>query len=125
MIQTIKDGIWECIKDKEVALFMIFSNEGEILWHRGRDVRGRTIGEGKDFCRSYCLEALKKRREIGRSDCLIRLNGNGQSESAMYLRIRQLLVFPVSDELFFYLDSGNTVPFLEKEIGELRVLGNA
>jgi hypothetical protein len=25
LIQSIKDGIWECIKDNEVALFMISS----------------------------------------------------------------------------------------------------
>ena len=43
MIKSIKDSIWDCIKDKEVALFMIFSDEGEILWHQGREVRGRTI----------------------------------------------------------------------------------
>jgi DNA-binding NtrC family response regulator len=123
MMQSIKDGIWECIRGKDVALFMIFSAEGEILWHRGRAVMGGTIAEGKGFCRSYCLEALKKRREVGKSDCLIRLNGNGQSESAMYLRIKQLLVFPVSDELFFYLDSGGNGPFLHEEIAELKTLG--
>ena len=31
MMQSIKEGIWECIKEKDVALFMIFSVEGEIL----------------------------------------------------------------------------------------------
>ncbi|MCU0236879.1 MAG: sigma 54-interacting transcriptional regulator [Acidobacteria bacterium] len=123
LIQSIKDSIWHCIKDKDVALFMIFSAEGEILWHRGRAVMGGTIAEGKGFCRSFGLEALKKRREVGRSDCLIRLNGNSQSESAMFLKIKQLLIFPVSDELFFYLDSGGNGPFLHEEIAELKTLG--
>ncbi|MBU4269077.1 MAG: hypothetical protein KJ808_09565, partial [Acidobacteria bacterium] len=76
LIQSIKDSIWDCIKDKEVALFMIFSDQGEILWHQGRGVRGRNIIDGKGFCRSYCLEALKKNREIAEVDCLINLNGH-------------------------------------------------
>jgi hypothetical protein len=68
MIKSIKNSIWNCIKDKEVALFMIFSDEGEILWHQGREVKGRHIHDGKGFCRSYCLETLKKLREIAKED---------------------------------------------------------
>jgi DNA-binding NtrC family response regulator len=123
MIEMLKKTIWDCIKGKEVALFMIFSDQGEILWHQGREVKGRTIGEGKGFCRSHCLDVLGMRREIDVEDCLVSLNGNCKSESARYLRIKKLLVFPVSDDIFFYLDSGNSEPFLEKEIVELRVLG--
>jgi transcriptional regulator of aromatic amino acid metabolism len=123
LIQSIKDSIWDCIKDKEVALFMIFSDQGEILWHQGRGVKAQTIGEGKGFCRSHCLEVLNMRREIAVENCLVNLNGNCFSESALYLRIKKLLVFPVSDNIFFYLDSGNMEPFLEKEIVELRALG--
>jgi transcriptional regulator with PAS, ATPase and Fis domain len=123
MIEMLKKTIWDCIKGKEVALFMIFSDQGEILWHQGREVKGRTIGEGKGFCWSHCLDVLGMRREIDVEDCLVSLNGNCKSESARYLRIKKLLVFPVSDDIFFYLDSGNSEPFLEKEIVELRVLG--
>lgn len=123
MINSIKDSIWDCIKDKEVALFMIFSDEGEILWHQGREVKGRNIAEGKGFCRSYCLEALKKHNKIEKADCLVNLNGNCFSESALFLKIKQLLIFPVSAELFFYLDSGSREPFREKEIIELKALG--
>jgi DNA-binding NtrC family response regulator len=123
LIQSVKNSIWDCIKDKEVALFMIFSDKGEILYYRRRHVKGRTIGEGRGFCCSHCLEILNMRREIAAEDCLVSLNGNCISDSAMILKIKQLLIFPVSAELFFYLDSGNTEPFLEKEIVELRALG--
>ncbi|MCU0236730.1 MAG: sigma 54-interacting transcriptional regulator [Acidobacteria bacterium] len=123
MIETLKNMIWDYIKDKEVALFKIFSNEGEILYHRGRDVKGRTIVEGKGFCRSHCLEALKVKRGIGAESCLVNLNGNGFSESAQLLQVKQLLIFPVSVDLFFYLDSGCREPFREKEISELKILG--
>jgi DNA-binding NtrC family response regulator len=123
MIKSIKNSIWNCIKDKEVALFMIFSDEGEILWHQGREVKGRHIHDGKGFCRSYCLEALKKQREIAKEDCLINLNGHCFSESALILKIKQLMIFPVSKELFFYLDSGSSESFLEKEILELKTWG--
>lgn len=123
MIKSIKDSIWNCIKDKEVALFMIFSDEGEILWHQGREVKGKHIKDGKGFCRSYCLEALKKHREIAKADCLINLNGHCFSESALILNIKQLTIFPVSKELFFYLDSGSSESFLGKEINELKTLG--
>lgn len=123
LIESFKNSIWDCIKDKEVALFMIFSDQGEILWHQGRGVRGRNIKDGKGFCRSYCLEALKKPREIEGSDCLINLNGHCFSESALFLSIKQLLVFPVSSDIFFYLDSGSNESFWEKEINELKTLG--
>jgi DNA-binding NtrC family response regulator len=123
MIQAIKNDIWDCIKDKEVALFMIFSDEGEILWHQGREVKGRNLKDGKGFCRSYCLEALKKHNKIEKADCLVNLNGNCVSESALFLKIKQLMIFPVSAELFFYLDSGSIEPFREKEIVELKTLG--
>jgi hypothetical protein len=123
LIKSIKDSIWDCIKDKEVALFMIFSDEGEIIWHQGREVRGRTISEGKGFCRSYCQEALKKRRCIAGENCMINLNGNCFSESAQFLKIKQLQIFPVSGDLFFYLDSGSSEPFREKEIIEVKILG--
>lgn len=123
MIQAIKNDIWDCIKGKEVALFMIFSDQGEIFWHQGREVKGQTIGEGEGFCRSHCLEVMNMPREIAVENCLVNLNGNCFSESALYLRIKKLLVFPVSNDMFFYLDSGNMEPFLEKEIVELRALG--
>jgi DNA-binding NtrC family response regulator len=123
MIKAIKDSIWDCIKNKKVALFMIFSDEGEILWHQGRKVNGRNIKDGKGFCRSYCLEALKKHRKIDKTDCLVNLNGNCKSDSAMLLKIKQLLIFPVAAELFFYLDSGSKEPFHDKEIIELKTLG--
>jgi len=123
MIETLKNMVWDCIKDKDVALFMIFSNEGEILYHRGRAVKGRTIAEGKGFCRSHCLEALKGKCGIGAESCLVNLNGNGFSESAQLLQVKQLLVFPVSADLFFYLDSGGSEMFREKEISELKILG--
>lgn len=102
---------------------MIFSSEGEILWHRGRPVSGRTIAGGGGFCRSYCLEALKKRRRVEDENCLVSLNGAPASESALLLQVRQLLVFPISRELFFYLDSGGNGPFPDKAIVELKALG--
>jgi hypothetical protein len=100
MIKSIKNSIWNCIKDKEVALFMIFSDEGEILWHQGREVKGRHINDGKGFCRSYCLEALKKQREIAKEDCLINLNGHCFSESALILNIKQLIICVLREALF-------------------------
>ncbi len=123
MIATIKNIIWDCIKDKKVALFMIFSNEGEILWHQGREATGRTIMDGRGFCRSYCLEALKKPGKITGENCLVNFNSGSLSESALLLQIKQLMIFPVSEDLFFYLDSGCSEPFFEKEIVELKTLG--
>ncbi len=123
LIQAIKDSIWQCIKNKEVSLFMIFSNEGEVLWRQGREVKGKTIRDGNGFCRSYCQEAINKRREIGKTDCLVNLNDNGFSESALLLQVKQLMVFPVSDDLFFYLDSGGSESFRKEEIAELKILG--
>ncbi|MCG2810403.1 MAG: sigma 54-interacting transcriptional regulator, partial [Candidatus Aminicenantes bacterium] len=62
-------------------------------------------------------------REIAEVDCLINLNGHCFSESALILNIKQLMIFPVSAELFFYLDSGSNESFREKEINELKTLG--
>ena len=38
MLEIIKNKIWGLLKDKEVSLVMIFHRDGEILWHRCREI---------------------------------------------------------------------------------------
>ena len=46
MLEIIKNKIWELLKDKEVSLVMIFHRDGDILWHRGREIKGKSIEKG-------------------------------------------------------------------------------
>jgi len=123
MISTIKKAVWNCLKGKEVALFMIFTKEGEILYHRGREVEGRTLAEGHGFCRALCLEALQHCRVEYTEGCLVYRNGEGLGDTAEALRVRGVMVFPVSAELYFYLDSGSKEGFTERDRIELQTIG--
>ena len=49
MIESIKTKLWELLKEKEVSLAMLYNIKGEILWHKGRRIQGRTIIDGQGF----------------------------------------------------------------------------
>ena len=123
MLEIIKNKIWELLKDKGVSLVMIFHRDGEILWHRGRKIKGRSIGKGEGFCKSYIIKSLKDLKGVEKKDILVTLSGEGGSDSAEYLSIKSLLILPINEEFFVYIDSGNKEFFTEMEINSFRLLG--
>ncbi len=106
MIETIKAKLWDLLREKEVSLAMVFNREGEILWHRGRKIKGRTIGEGEGFSKSAIQRTLMSRNAVEKEDVLVSSVVNGLPESACILKIKCLLIQPVSDNFYLYIDSG-------------------
>lgn len=106
MIESIKAKLWDLLKEKEVSLAMLFNRQGEILWQRGRKIKGRTVGEGEGFSKSYILRALKSKNTIEEEDVLVSSVVNGLPESASILKIKCLLIQPVNDSFYLYIDSG-------------------
>jgi len=122
MLEIIKNKIWELLKDKEVSLVMIFHRNGDILWHRGREIRGKSIEKGEGFCKSYIKKSMKDLKGVEKKDILVTLSGKGGSDSAEYLSIKSLLILPINEEFFVYIDSGNKEFFTEMEINSFRLL---
>ena len=131
MLEIIKNKIWELLKDKEVSLVMIFHKDGEILWHRGREIKGKSLEDGMGFCKSYIIKSMKDLKGVEKEDILVTLSGEGGSDSAEYLSIKSLLILPIlpvlilpmKDEFFLYIDSGSKEFFTEMEINSFRLLG--
>ena len=59
MFESVKTLIWDFLKEREVSLAMIYNREGEILWHKGRGIKGRTIDEGEGFSKSLILKTIQ------------------------------------------------------------------
>jgi transcriptional regulator with PAS, ATPase and Fis domain len=123
MLEIIKNKIWKLLKDKEVSLVMIFHRDGEILWHRGREIKGKSIRDGIGFCKSYIIKSMKDFKGVEKKDILVRLSVEGGSDSAEYLSIKSLLILPINEEFFVYIDSGNKEFFVDMEINSFRLLG--
>jgi len=52
--------LWELLKKKQVSLVMIFDEKGEILWHKGREIQGKSIHMGVGFPGSFAKKVIKK-----------------------------------------------------------------
>jgi hypothetical protein len=51
MLETVKEQVWELLKEKDISLAMIYNKKGEILWNRGRPIRGKNVHQGEGFCK--------------------------------------------------------------------------
>jgi len=122
MIEHLKTKIWDILKNKEVSLAMLFDRDGEILWHKGRNIKGKNIAEGKGFSKSCLMQCLNGTGAMEEEDVLVSQEEN-LPESAALLNIRSILIFPVSKDFFLYLDSGIKDSFSETEREVFRVLG--
>lgn len=111
MIEMIKARIWELLREKEISLAILLNRDGDILWNRGRKIKGRTVGEGEGFSRSLILRALTCKDTLEEQDVLVSSVANGLPESASILKIKCLLIQPVSDYFYLYIDSGIKASF--------------
>jgi two-component system response regulator PilR (NtrC family) len=125
MIQTVKTKLAGLLKEKAVSLAMLYNREGEILWYRGRRIKGKTIYDGEGFSRSYIKETLKRRDPIEKENVIISTVDDGLPESAVVLKVKCLVIQPVSDNFYLYIDSGIKDSFSKSDreifkfIGEL------
>jgi transcriptional regulator with PAS, ATPase and Fis domain len=106
MIESIKTRLWDLLKEKEVSLAMLYNKEGEILWHKGREIVGKTIYDGEGFSKTYIKKTLTNSDSVETEDVLISTAVNGLPESAYVLKVKCLIIQPVSDNFYLYIDSG-------------------
>jgi DNA-binding NtrC family response regulator len=122
MIEKIKEQLWKILSDKKVSLAMIYADDGEILWHMGRDISGKYLEESVGICKATALRAVEKQKRIKEENCLVNLTSSPLSDSAYLLHIKSLLVIPMANKYFLYLDSGTSEGFGEREIGSFETM---
>jgi transcriptional regulator with PAS, ATPase and Fis domain len=123
VIKTIKTKIRDLLKEKEVSLAMIYDREGRILWNMGRTITGRTINDGEEFCKSYIRQSLDSGSGIDEENVVASLE-NGLSRSAQRLFVRSVLIQPIDNDYFLYIDSGSKSYFSDMERQMFRMLGD-
>ena len=123
MFESIKTQLWDLLKQKQVSLVMIFDKNGEILWHKGRKIEGKSIHMGFGFSKSFAIKIINKGGVIKKKDVEIIVFGNDLSESAMNLSVKSLIVVPITTNFFLYVDSGTKEYFTESDIEVFKVMG--
>jgi len=125
MIDSVKEKIWAILKDKEVSLAMIYDDHGEILWHRGRKIVGNRIAaKGCGFCSTPAQQVLQKRQKNLQTLCVATYTELHGSESARVLNVKSLVVLPIADHYFLYVDSGVRESFGEGDLAVFDSLGS-
>jgi DNA-binding NtrC family response regulator len=123
MIEIIKNKIWDVLKEKQVSLAMIFDKSGKIAWSKGRQITGRTIQEGGGFSRTNIEKSLKNNEPIQINTVILSSKKDAGSTSVNFLRIKSLLILPVTDPFFLYVDSGTKKSFSQPDCEIFKVLG--
>jgi transcriptional regulator with PAS, ATPase and Fis domain len=123
MFESIKTKLWELLKEKKVSLAMLYDKEGEIIWYRGREIIGKTVQEGDGFSKTYILETILNPDTVEVEDVVISSQINKMSSSAHYLQIKSLIILPVSDQFFLYIDSGAKDSFTVIDREVFKVIG--
>jgi len=123
MIEIFKEKLWSILQGKDVSLAMIYDHAGHILWSQGRTIQGRNIEDGRGFSRRQATHALELHKRVKEEDCLVVARHDELSNSEMYLPIRSLVILPLSDDYFLYLDSGTRETFSERDITIFETIG--
>ncbi|MCP5045626.1 MAG: sigma-54-dependent Fis family transcriptional regulator, partial [bacterium] len=124
MIDSLKTKIWELLKEKDVSLAMLYNREGEILWHRGREIKGKTVAEGEGFSKTFMDKMRYHNDTIEEEDVVVTSEMVDLSRSAFVLRIKSLIIQPVGDNFFLYIDSGARESFSETDREIFKVIGS-
>jgi transcriptional regulator with PAS, ATPase and Fis domain len=122
MFEVIKDKIWNRLKKKEVSLAMIYDKDGEILWHKGREIEGKNVLTGVGFCKSYIEQSLENLERIDVED-YIKSDSKELSGSAEILMLKSIIIHPIHRGFFLYIDSGTREFFNEKDRNSFKLLG--
>lgn len=123
MFDSIKTQLWDLLKEKQVSLVMIFDRHGKILWHRGREVEGKSVEMGVGFPTSFARKIIKKGDMIKKENVELMVFGSDLSESARSLCIKSLIIIPIKNSYFLYVDSGTREYFSEADIEVFKVMG--
>lgn len=123
MIESIKSKIWKLLEEKEVSLAMIYNRAGDILWHKGRRIVGRNIYDGEGFSKTYIKQTLSSADTFEKEYVVIESSVQGLPESAYKLLVKSMIIQPVTDEYFLYIDSGSKYSFDKTDREIFKILG--
>lgn len=123
MFESIKSKLWDFLKQKEVSLAMIYNNDGDILWHKGRDIVGANVKDGDGFPKSHIKTTLGKGDAVEEEDVVITSEPDDISRSAYVFKVKSILIQPISNNFFLYLDSGTKYSFNETDREIFKVFG--
>ena len=98
-------------------------SSGRILWHRGRSVSGKSLESGEGFPKSAIREALRRKAKFRERDVVVTSSGDELPRSARVLYVKSLIILPIDDTFFLYVDSGSKSSFSPADGEVLRVLG--
>jgi transcriptional regulator with PAS, ATPase and Fis domain len=125
MLESIKAKIWELLREKDVSLVMLYNRDGKILWHRGRSIDGSTVSAGDGFSRSFIEAAFRKRSApLERENVVIAPEAGDMTRSARVLRIKSLIIQPIGDQFFLYIDSGVKDSFSASDREVFKTIGS-
>ncbi|MCP4148357.1 MAG: sigma-54-dependent Fis family transcriptional regulator [bacterium] len=122
MLEIVKTKIWDLLKGKNISLAMIYHRQGQILWHKGREIEGKDIFSGYGFCKSYISESLSSSEPIDIEDSMKTWSGD-LSRSAETLLVKSVIIYPIARDFFLYVDSGKRESFTERERISFGILG--
>ncbi len=123
MIESIKNRIWDMLKEKDVSLAMLYDKEGNILWQRGRKIKGKTIPEGEGFSKSCIEKTLSSDIPVKEEDVVISLSSEHLPHSARVLYIKSLFIQPLAPGYYLYIDSGSKEAFTAGDCEIFKLLG--
>lgn len=123
MIDIIKKKIWNLLEKKDVSLAMLYNKDGDILWHKGRGIVGRNVTGGEGFPKSHILETLDNPQPIEEENVLVSSIEKGLPISAALLKVKAIMIQPVSDFLYLYVDSGTRGAFSDTDREIFKLIG--
>lgn len=123
MIESLKNRLWQMLMEKEVSLAMIYDGEGNILWHRGRKIKGRTVAQATGFPKSEIEKTIEDHAPLIKDHVVVLSQHDALPKSARMLYLRSMLIQPISDRFFLYVDSGVKEAFSDTDREVFQVLG--
>ncbi|NIM16902.1 MAG: AAA domain-containing protein [Candidatus Aminicenantes bacterium] len=123
MFESVKAQLWDILKQKQVSLVMIFDKKGDILWHKGREIEGKSIFLGSGFSKSFARKIIATGNMVKKKNVPIVVFGNQLSESAKDLNVKSLIIIPIRKSFFLYVDSGTKEYFTGTDLEVFTVMG--
>jgi len=123
MIERFKTKLWKMLRKKDISLAILFNHQGNILWTQGRSISGRNVLNGKGFSKSNIRKVLKSKEPVEVENIPLDQSGEGVSDSACILRVKSLMVFPISNAYYLYVDSGINERFSPKDKEVIKIMG--
>lgn len=123
MIESLKTKLWNLLEKKEVSLAMLYNQDGDILWHKGRDIKGKTVYNGEGFSKTYIQRSMAENVGFDQENVTLDSSSLDFSRSAYLLNVKALIIQPVGNGFFLYIDSGTRNSFNDTDREIFKIIG--